>query len=214
MSGSDSKSKGIDRYHGLDTDEEQAAALEKIYADWAVSYDYDNDHKLGTVSQPNAVKLLGKHLADRSAEILDVASGTGQVGLHLAKVGFTTFDGTDISQDMMGIAQSRGYRNLVQSNADEGLPFDDDSYAATICVGLFTHGHPGPYLIAELLRVTRPGGLVVFTVNEGVWQSGGFDAEIEKLTDSRNWELLEQTKQPYMVKEGVEGWYIVARKPT
>jgi hypothetical protein len=59
--------------------------------------------------------------------------------------------------------------------------------------------------------VTKQDGLICFTVNEGVWESGGFEAAIEKHSRSGDWEVLEITKQEYMVNEGVEAWYAAVR---
>ena len=207
-----SKEHGIDRYHDLDPQTDAADQLKSIYAEWADTYDHDNDHTLGTVSQPNAVALLEKWVSDKQSAILDVGCGTGLVGVHLRQCGFTTFDGTDLSPQMLDVAAGRGYRTLFAANADDGLPVSADAYDTVICVGVFTHGHLGPDGIEELLRVTRPGGVIVFTVNEGVWEPSGFDTAITKLSNAGTWKVLEQSLQSYMTKEKVKAWYVAARK--
>ena len=207
-----SREHGIDRYHNLDPDADRSEQMKSIYADWAGSYDDDNDTKLGTVSQPNTVALLAKHLPDRAAQILDVGCGTGLVGKHLRKAGYSTFDGTDLTPEMLAVASNRGYRRLFQADAGANLPVPDNSYNATLCVGVFTHGHVGPEGIGMLLRATSPGGLVVFTVNEGVWKTEGFDKATKELASSGRMLIVEAVKQDYMVRENVRAWYVVACK--
>ena len=211
----DSKSSlkhGVDRYHQIDEKQDSKSQLKTIYADWADSYDVDNNEKLGTVSQPNAVALLAKFLQDPQAPIIDIGCGTGIVGQHLQATGFRCFDGTDLSPEMLEHARSRGYRNLFPCDADQGLPIADDSYLATICVGVFTHSHLGPSMFPELLRITQAGGIIVFTVNEGVFETGEFGSAIEQTIASGDWELLESIKQAYMVEEGVDAWYFALKK--
>ena len=208
-----SKDDGISPYHGLSDDADPVEQLRTVYADWADKYDHDNDHVLGTVSQPNAVALLARHLTSMDAAILDVGCGTGLVGHHLNQHGYTTYDGTDLSEEMLRHASTRGYRNLFPTDATTGIPVGDNSYDAVVCVGVFTHGHWGPEGFDELLRMAKPGGLVVLTVNEGVWETDGYAAKAASMNDSGLWTEIERSRQSYMVNEDVEAWYIVARKP-
>lgn len=205
-----SKDHGIDRYHDLDPQADQTQQLLKVYADWASDYDHDNDHALETVSQPNTVAMLTRHCEARELAVLDYGCGTGLVGLHLQKAGFPIFDGADISPEMLEIAKKRGYGRLFLLGGDESLP--SESYDVVLCVGVFTHGHLGTEGMNELLRLTRRGGLICFTVNEGVWQTGGFQDAIATLQVEDQWVVLEQRLDHYMRKEGVHGWYVTARK--
>ncbi|MGI9365256.1 MAG: class I SAM-dependent DNA methyltransferase [Rhizobiaceae bacterium] len=208
--GKDSKTHGIDKYHHFDGATDQAEQLKSVYSQWADQYDHDNDHKLGTVSQPMTVEMLSRHLSNRGTEIMDVGCGTGLVGHHLAAAGFTTYDGTDISSEMMQHARTRGYRQLLELVTDTPLPVLNGAYDATLCVGVFTHGHLGPEGIDELMRITRTGGLICFTVNEGVWESGGFPSRMDELTKARKWRILEHKKRDYMIRENVKAHYIAA----
>ena len=144
--------------------------------------------------------------------MLDVGCGTGLVGLHLQRAGFKTYDGTDISAEMMVHAKLRGYRKLLDLDPGAPLAAADDSYDATLCVGVFTHGHLGPEGFGELVRITKPGGLICFTVNEGVWIPGKFEAAINTLSAAGQWRIIEQEKRDYMVNESVQAIYITARK--
>ena len=212
MSKKSSKSDGIDRYHELDPTADAGKRLNTIYNEWAESYDDDNDNKLRTVSQPNTVAMLQRHCPNFEAKILDVGCGTGIVGKHLSTAGFKNYDGTDPSPEMLKHAEKQGYTQLFPLDIGKPLATKDDSYDATLCVGVFTHGHVGPEGIDELIRVTKLGGTICFTVNEGVWEASKFPEAIEAFTSNGSWELLEKSKQDYMINEGVQAWYIAARK--
>ena len=204
--------KGLGLYDNLDLSaRENDQKLLDIYKKWASIYDQDNDDVLGTVSQPNSVQIFHKHLSDKNQKIIDIGCGTGLVGLELSKLGYTSFDGVDISKEMIDIAISRGYRSLFLGNLNESLPLESNSYDAALCVGVFTHGHVGPSRLEELTRVIKPQGLVCFTVNEDVYESYGFDKVIKELEAKKIWEILEFTKQDYMTKKNVMGFYCVAR---
>ena len=204
--------KGLGLYDNLDLSaRENDQELLDVYKKWASIYDQDNYDVLGTVSQPTSVQIFHKHLSDKNQKIIDVGCGTGLVGLELSKLGYTSFDGVDISKEMIDIAISRGYRSLFLGNLNESLPLESNSYDAALCVGVFTHGHVGPSRLEELTRVIKPEGLVCFTVNEDVYESYGFDKVIKELEAKKVWEILEFSKQDYMTKKNVMGFYCVAR---
>ena len=204
--------KGLKFYDNLDLSASQnEEELLDVYKKWASIYDKDNDDLLGTVSQPNSVQIFHKYIVDKNQKIIDVGCGTGLVGLELQKLGYTNFDGIDISKDMIDIAIDRGYKALFLGNLNDSLPIESDSYDAALCVGVFTHGHVGPGRLKELSRIVKSDGLVCFTINEDVYESYGFDKAIQKLEVENVWKLLEFKKQDYMKKKNVMGFYCVAK---
>jgi len=204
--------KGLKFYDNLDLSASQnEEELLDVYKKWASIYDKDNDDLLGTVSQPNSVQIFHKYIVDKNQKIIDVGCGTGLVGLELQKLGYTNFDGIDISKDMIDIAIDRGYKALFLGNLNDSLPIESDSYDAALCVGVFTHGHVGPGRLKELSRIVKSDGLVCFTINEDVYESYGFDKAIQKLEVENVWKLLELRKQDYMKKKNVMGFYCVAK---
>ena len=60
------------------------------------------------------------------------------------------------------------------------LPFEDARFAGCVCAGVFTTGHVGAEGLDELLRVIRPGGVLVLTVKDKTWD-GGFAARVAAL---------------------------------
>ena len=202
---------GLKNYENLDLkDAKNDNRLTEVYRDWAKKYDYDNDHVLGTVSQPKSVNLLSTRLKDKTAKIIDVGCGTGLVGEKLKAKDFIYFDGLDISKDMLSIAKSRGYRNLFLGSLNKKLPVLDDAYDAAMCIGVFTHGHVSSDGFNELCRIVKPGGYVCFTINEGVFEEYGFKEMIAEFQLNKVWEVISLYKDDYMTLENVKGYYCLA----
>ena len=202
---------GLKNYENLDLkDAKNDNRLTEVYRDWAKKYDYDNDHVLGTVSQPKSVNLLSTRLKDKTAKIIDVGCGTGLVGEKLKAKDFIYFDGLDISKDMLSIAKSRGYRNLFLGSLNKQLPVLDDAYDAAMCIGVFTHGHVSSDRFNELCRIVKPGGYVCFTINEGVFEEYGFKEMIAEFQLNKVWEVISLYKDDYMTLENVRGYYCLA----
>ena len=202
---------GLKNYKNLDLkDAKNDNRLTEVYRDWAKKYDYDNDHVLGTVSQPKSVNLLSTRLKDKTAKIIDVGCGTGLVGEKLKAKDFIYFDGLDISKDMLSIAKSRGYRNLFLGSLNKQLPVLDDAYDAAMCIGVFTHGHVSSDGFNELCRIVKPGGYVCFTINEGVFEEYGFKEMIAEFQLNKVWEVISLYKDDYMTLENVKGYYCLA----
>lgn len=103
------------------------------------------------------VAALGVIPGDR---ILDVAGGTGTSAAALADAGADVVC-ADFSLGMLGVATTRPAPiTLVAADATH-LPFADQSFdAVTISFGL-RNVSDVPSALAEMLRVTRPGGRLV-----------------------------------------------------
>lgn len=179
---------------------------ESLYDDWAGTYDADTTGGMGYVAPQHTAERLAALVAPDAA-VLDAGCGTGLVGAELAARGFTAIDGIDLSQGMLDVARAKGaYRDLRKADLTARLPFDDDAYDATICVGTLTEGHVGPEALDELVRVTR--GHLVLTVLGRIWESLGYRAYIENLPTAR---LVEATEQPYHLEENLTCRRVVLR---
>lgn len=207
-----SKENGLGLYKELDLNStSNDERLKDVYQEWACHYDHDNDAVLGTVSQPNCVKLLASVLTDKKAAIIDVGCGTGLVGAYLHKSGFLNYDGIDLSSPMIAQAADRGYQNLLIGSLNDHLPIKDNAYDAALCVGVFTHGHVSANGLNELVRITKSGGYICFTINEGIYDDYGFEAEMNALTNAGKWHILQMSKDAYMTKKEVDGFYCLAK---
>ena len=67
------------------------------------------------------------------------------------------------------------------SDLTKEVPVDNSFYDGVVSSGTFTHGHVGPGSVGELVRVTKPGGLITISINEKHWIALDFESEVEKL---------------------------------
>jgi demethylmenaquinone methyltransferase/2-methoxy-6-polyprenyl-1,4-benzoquinol methylase len=126
----------------------------------------------------NALMTGGRHHAWRRATaaalgaappgpVLDLATGTGDLALaiHRVRPGGTVV-GADFSEGMLGQAAAKLARRrvgrvpLVAADA-LALPFGDGTFAAVASAFLLRNLADLARGLAEMRRVTRPGGLVV-----------------------------------------------------
>ncbi|MEM1235509.1 MAG: class I SAM-dependent methyltransferase [Pseudomonadota bacterium] len=172
------KKPGLKTAYGLDGVEDVKA----LYRDWAESYDDGFAEARGY--DLHRIVAEGYHAAGGEGPVLDVGAGTGLVGEVLAKLGIGPVDGTDISPEMLEVAAAKGcYARTFVADITQPTAVFDDTYCGIVSAGTFTLGHLGPGPIAELIRITRPGGLVALTINAQHWEEAGFESAIRQLGD-------------------------------
>ena len=114
--------------------------------------------------------------------VLDVGAGTGIVGQLFQANGPMIVDGTDISREMLTVAQAKAcYRRCFWGDLTAELPVADDCYRAVVSSGTFTTGHVGPDAFHELLRVTERDGLICVSVNAAHWRAQGFADMVDQI---------------------------------
>lgn len=204
----------LSRAYTLQTPSEASA----LYTEWSTSY--DQDLKTGHYASPSrAVKAYLKHLspnAPQTLEILDAGCGTGlQAEILVAEDKARTYeiDGIDLTQGMLDVARGKAfYRNLWLTDLNDRIDSSDARYDAVICVGTLTKGHVGPKVFAEFARVVKAGGLVVATVHDEIWESGGYKAEIEGLGANKVVEVVSTANFGMIQSSSEGGRMVVLRK--
>ena len=175
------------------------------YDEWALSY--DNDLASWSYQAPALVAgtVVTRHPAAASA--LDVGCGTGLVGRALRARGFTgQILGLDISQASLEIAEQSGtYDSLESADLQQRLGFEDDSVDAVVCVGVMTYLPDVEAVWREFARVARPGGIVVATQREDLWETRECQAVVDRLRDEGVWTPLEITGPAPYLPQGYGG---------
>jgi len=178
--------------------------LEELYRVWASNYDHDVVEVIGYVGHSITTALLLKYVDNSKSKILDAGCGTGLVGEILFEKNFNNIVGIDFSQPMLDQALEKNvYQSLNLADLTEKLTFKDNTFDAIVCAGTFTCGHVGPEAFSELIRVTKTGGYISFTVRDQEWDHLPYEKTIKELEEKNLWLCIERFITDYNVAEGV-----------
>jgi MFS family permease len=177
----------LDRLYGARDLNELRAEYDRI----ASSYDAELVDGMGYRS-PAAVTDVARRLLSVDARILDAGAGTGLLGVALAGAGFTRLDGLDMSPGMLAIAARKNvYVDLREGRLGKALDYDTGEFDGVVSAGVLTVGHAPAECLDELVRVTRPGGHVIFTLRSDQTPPG-YDDKMAELESEHRWQLVER----------------------
>ena len=150
-----------------DSDQSKREQVERMFDTLSKEYDGLNRVISFGIDVKWRKKVVNKVAATKPKRILDVATGTGDLAINLAKTDAEEIIGLDISAGMLSVGKEKvAAKNLddrikmVQGDS-ENLPFEDDYFdAITVAFGIrnFETLEKG---LAEILRVLKPGGIFV-----------------------------------------------------
>ncbi|SMF36046.1 Methyltransferase domain-containing protein [Tistlia consotensis] len=197
-----SDAKQVDHLHDVYS-AESVDTLAETYDAWAQDYDADM-LKAGYRHPMICIGLLARHVAADAGTIVDAGVGTGLLGEWLKILGYRRVAGFDLSSGMLEVARRKGaYDDLRQAALGKRLPYEDGAFAAAVCGGVFTIAHADPSGLDELLRIVRPGGHVVLTVKDKLYEEG-FETHLETLSAAGRCRLVEMTPS-YLSMPNQEG---------
>ncbi|MGB3613701.1 MAG: class I SAM-dependent methyltransferase [Elainellaceae cyanobacterium] len=173
-------------------DSQNNQELAQRYNQWSTAYEDDLVSVFGRPSREPIVDLTLKYVS-KNAHILDAGAGTGTLGQWLHDEGYRNLVGIDLSEGMLAEAQKKAvYAELRQMTLGGPLGFSTDAFDAVTACGVFTYGHAPSRSFDELIRVTKPGGHIVFTLRPDFYESSDFKAKMADLEAQEKWILIEQ----------------------
>ena len=179
----------------------------KYYDEWGSKDKYNKDMVDWNYTGPKETsEIFNKYEKNKDILIFDAGCGTGLVGIELNKYGFKNFHGADLSQTLLDSVPNNLYQKLTKVDLNKTIDAKDNSYDAVMCVGTFTFGHVKPNALDEFVRITKSGGLICFTINEGIHEEYGFDKKIISLNENNKWKELEFFKSDYIASKDVNAW--------
>lgn len=193
------------------------ATLDKLYNEWAQEY----DQQLWASGNPYiaiSAGMVGRHVHDYDARILDAGCGTGNMAQVLHQMGYDRLDGLDPSEGMLEIARRKDiYRELHELYLAADVDLPAASYDAVVAAGVLTHGHASPEALDGILALTRSGGIIVFSLSQIAWDDYGFKTRIDALDAAGAWELLDRSRlfrtYPFSEREAhLRHWVLAYRK--
>jgi len=169
--------------------------LEERYDQWAKDYDTDLDEGFGYIGPQRNVEFFTRFVP-KTARILDAGAGTGWVGELLTKEGYNNLVAMDLSSGMLEEAGKKNvYQEFHQMMMGGSLNFATDSFDAVISVGVFTVGHAPASSFDELVRITKPGGYIVFSLRPDIYRDSGFKEKQAALESEGKWKLSEVSEE-------------------
>ena len=179
----------------------------RYYDEWGDKDKYNKDMLDWNYTGPKETsEIFNKYEKNKDIIIFDAGCGTGLVGLELKKYGFKNFHGADLSQTLLDSVPNNLYQKLTKVDLNKTIEAKDNSYDAVMCVGTFTFGHVKPNALDEFVRITKSGGLICFTINEGIYEEYGFDKKIISLNENNKWKEIEFFKSDYIASKDVNAW--------
>lgn len=162
------------------------------YARWAKTFDRELLEEWEYRLPAAVCELFKKYVKKRDAMVLDAGVGTGIAGEVLRKQGYNKLYGLDLSPEMLEQAgRKKIYQGLEEMVLGEELRFPDNHFDAVLSVG--TIGLAPKESFDELIRVTKPGGVIVFSIRVTRYGQGGFKEKQRSLENDGKWKLLERT---------------------
>lgn len=213
MTSRDRNSSGLfDAAYSLETNEQ----TQEHYKSWAETYDREvaEDNRY---AQPERVaSLLKKLQPNHDCHILDAGCGSGLSGFAINQAGYTKIDGCDFSPEMLKkCLEKECYDHLFEGNLNCGQPdISDASYDVVTCVGVFSFGHVFPDACDDLLRILRPGGLLIIAVNQPYWEQGELAYKIDSLESQDKIRVVAREFGEHLPGHNVKGWVIALEKVT
>lgn len=130
------------------------------YARWAPIY----DHTFGAVTNVGR-RRAAQYVSRRGGNVLEVGVGTGLALGHYS--GDVSVAGIDFSEQMLAKARARvadlklGHVKSLQQMDARTLAFADNSFDTVVAMHIVSVVPEPERVVAEMARVTKPGGEVV-----------------------------------------------------
>jgi demethylmenaquinone methyltransferase/2-methoxy-6-polyprenyl-1,4-benzoquinol methylase len=148
--------------------EDKKAAVESMFDSIAWRYDFLNhllSFNFDRLWRRRAVKIISKSY--KSPDILDVATGTGDLAIAAMKLNPSKICGIDISRKMLEIGREKvgkkGFSAKIEliPGDSEKIPFNDNHFdVVMVAFGVRNFADPLKGL-SEMRRVIRTGGMIM-----------------------------------------------------
>jgi len=176
-----------------------------VYTDWAKSYEQDL-----CPGRYNGPEIAADAMASQYPEseraklhILDIAAGTGRVGVALVAKGFKLIDALEPSEGMLDELEKKGIYDrkfLAPIGNEPVVEIRADTYDALVIAGGMGEGHIPVSALSEMLRIVKQGGLIFIVMREEyltiVEEYKKLEPFMEQLVDKQLWLKIERKVVP------------------
>lgn len=185
---------------------------QKIYADWADSYDRDVA-EWGYATPARIAMALRRSGANVDKGVLDYGCGTGLCGVALRSVGFDVIDGTDISPEMLEKARARGvYRALWLGEPGSLGHVGAGDYSAIAACGVVSLGAAPPETLDMLVAAMAPGNLLAFSFNEATMADRAYTDRLDIAALAPDIEVVFEEEGPHLPAKNMTSTVYVLKR--
>ncbi|XP_072024788.1 methyltransferase-like protein 27 [Amphiura filiformis] len=155
-------------------------------------------------------RAVSRAVSDKSARLLECGAGTGAGAEYVFQQGFTNIDALEPSQGMLDIAKIKNiYKHIYCAafQSDKQLDIQDDTYDALFFSASFLPGHLGVEHLPEMIRILKPGGVIIFNVADKYllraeeFKDGKLDSALQSFVADGRFESVSTERGPYRVQE-------------
>jgi len=198
----------LDAVYGVAGDRD----VKSFYDAWSESYDTEVAAN-GYATPLRAAQALLACNTPLDARILDFGCGTGLSGAAFAYCGYTILDGTDLSGEMLAIAESKQiYGQLWTTDPSAPLPIVPGDYAVIAAVGVVSPGAAPAAMLMTLSDLLAPGGRLVFSFNDHALANPAFPAMLDSCRASGRMTTLFEEYGPHLPERDLKSTVYVLEK--
>ena len=168
-----------------------------VYRDWAKTYDADVAGR-GYRTPGRMAAMLKLHLPEGHGPILDFGCGTGISGAALAAAGIGPLHGTDITDEMVEVARTKGLYEKLWVGDPGAQPAQPGDYDVIFAAGVVSLGAAPPETLDNLIDALAPGGLLILSFNDPTLENGSYDAQLQKHLDQGAVSLIAREHGPHL----------------
>ena len=182
----------------------------KVYADWADSYDNDVTSK-GYRTPDRIAQALSTHLTG-DGPILDFGCGTGISGMAMKMAGIGPLHGTDISQEMLDLAEEKSIYDRLWLGEPGAVPAKPGEYRAIVAAGVVSLGAAPPETLDSLISALAAAALLALSFNDPTLEDGSYDKHLEGVVDAGLVKIVFREHGPHLEGIGMNSDVIVLRR--
>jgi SAM-dependent methyltransferase len=122
---------------------------------------------MGLVDAVNEYISVSLHESGGMLDLLDVGPGSGRTMQYLDHYGsadMVSFYGIDINNRRLSTIYGKERWKLILADVTEGLPYPPNRFDIVVCEQVLEHLRNPEFVIRQMERVLRPGGLLVVGV--------------------------------------------------
>lgn len=178
---------------------QESGEVEEYYNQWASDYD-KNIRDFGYDAPEYTARLLKKN-SKLEGTICDAGCGSGLTGQALNEAGFKSIIGFDLSTDFAKVAMEKKVYETVDIVNMHERPFkyEDNHFSNLICIGTLTYIEDVPTVLREFARITKPGGMVIFSHRTDMIDDPEFQEKLKSIEIDNVWEkVFISAPEPYL----------------